>query len=301
MVAPILAALTQLLLPLVLLYDLGRVRERSRLAWLVKAAYTAELTLFVFVAGRWDWTSYYLRYATVGLLVGTVIAAYPRVRRLPSWGRERPARSALMGGIVINVFLLALLLLAVRGRFYDGDPVRLAAPLRDGAYYVAHGGDSSLVNHHNTHRAQRYALDIVQLNRYGARAWGLFPSDLDRFVISGASVHSPCDGTIVEAVDGLPDLIPPARDREHPAGNHVVIECGDVRVELAHLQNGSARPPGTIVVTGDLVGRVGNSGNTSEPHLHMHAIRAGTASENGEGVPMLLDGTFPVRNTVFLE
>jgi len=116
------------------------------------------------------------------------------------------------------------------------EPVHLAFPLHHGWYYVAQGGNSSRLNHHNTDRAQQYALDLVELNAAGIRAMGVYPSEVDRYVIFGETVHSPCDGTIVEAVDGLPDQAPPATDREHLAGNHVVITCQGADVLLVHLQ-----------------------------------------------------------------
>jgi murein DD-endopeptidase MepM/ murein hydrolase activator NlpD len=59
--------------------------------------------------------------------------------------------------------------------------------------------------------------------------------------------------------------------------------------------------PGTGVEEGDVLGQVGNSGTTSQPHLHLHAERGGTPNEilNGEGVPIELDGRFLVRNSLF--
>ncbi len=52
---------------------------------------------------------------------------------------------------------------------------------------------------------------------------------------------------------------------------------------------------------GDVLGRVGNSGDTSQPHLHLHAERGGEPGEilNGEGVPMEIAGRFLVRNSLF--
>lgn len=71
---------------------------------------------------------------------------------------------------------------------------------------------------------------------------------------------------------------------------------------LAHLRSGSVEvKPGDSVSIGQGVARVGNSGNSTEPHLHMHAARAPEAgrSTEVEGVPMLISGKRPVRNTVF--
>lgn len=94
----------------------------------------------------------------------------------------------------------------------------------------------------------------------------------------------------------LPDHLPPERDRENVRGNHVILTCGELNVELAHFMQGSVTvATGDRVAVGDPLGKVGNSGNTTEPHLHIHAVDPST----GLGVPMTFDGRFPVRNSVF--
>jgi hypothetical protein len=180
-------------------------------------------------------------------------------------------------------------------------PVQLAFPLRDGWYYVGQGGNTPMMNQHNSNRAQRYAVDFTALDRMWVRANGVYPADLKRYTIFGAPVVSLCDGTVLDAVDGLPDLTPPAADRENLAGNHVVIACNNAKVLLAHLkQNGVQVQQGDQVALGQALGTVGNSGNTTEPHLHIHAVRADAPSVlEGEGLPILFDGVFPVRNSTF--
>ena len=61
-------------------------------------------------------------------------------------------------------------------------------PLRNGWYYVAHGGNSTLVNHHNSNRAQQYALDLVALNAWGARVPAILSTELESYVIFGETV-----------------------------------------------------------------------------------------------------------------
>ena len=56
---------------------------------------------------------------------------------------------------------------------------------------------------------------------------------------------------------------------------------------------------GDSVAAGQALGRVGNSGNSSEPHLHIHAVRAGTGSAlDGEAVALTFGGRFPVRGSI---
>jgi hypothetical protein len=264
--------------------------------------YSGAFILYLFVAGRWDWLSYYLRYVFPALFVVVAIVAYQRVETLPFFVRTGRARwLGNTGSLLTLLVFVGILAWAIRGYFFSEEPVRLAFPLQDGWYYVGQGGNSSRINYHNSNAAQQYALDVVELNPAGARAWGIYPAALERYAIFGEAIHSPCDGVVVEAVDGLPDQTPPTADREHLAGNHVTVACKGVDVLLAHMQNDSVMvEAGDTVTTGQPLGRVGNSGNTSEPHLHIHAVRAASGAVlEGDGVPILFDGIFPVRNTTF--
>jgi len=298
----VLALTTQLLLPAYVVWTVWRSKERDRGAWIVKAAYCSTFLIFLIVAGRWDWWSVHLRFLWAGLLGVALIASYRRVRHMP-WSRRRARmeRLNLWSELAALALFVSLLVLAGTARTHDGQAVSLELPLRDGRYYVVHGGDGTLINHHHPFPPQRHALDIVALNAAGLRARGVYPSELDRYVIFGATVYSPCDGVVAEAVDDLPDQIPPRPDPANPAGNHVVIACRGVEVLLAHLRRGSVRvTAGQSVTVDDPLGEVGNSGNTSEPHLHIHAERANRTetSEEKQGVPLSFEGTYPVRNTV---
>lgn len=285
-------AVIQIVLPIQLAYTLWRGRVDDRAAWFVRVAGIAAFGLWLFLAGRWDFFGYALRYVIAAALIAGAIAGFWRVRRMPWTGDGRFWRFSRVNDLALLVIGAGFLAFTLPGYSYAGAPVAVAAPLRGGAFYVAQGGGAPLLNYHNRFAPQRYALDIVELNALGMRAEGLQPEQLQRYVIYGEAVHSPCEGEIVERRDGLDNLIPPASDRDNPAGNHVVIACKGVRITLAHLQNGSVTRA-SRVETGDLIGRVGNSGNTSEPHLHMHAER------NGHGVPLLVEGRFLTRNERF--
>ena len=90
----------------------------------------------------------------------------------------------------------------------------------------------------------------------------------------------------------------------HLAGNHVMLRCADPNtnanadVLLGHLRLGSVRVrPGATFAVGDWRGSAGNSGNTGEPHLHVHAQRPGPAGAplSGDPLTVLFGGRFPVR------
>jgi hypothetical protein len=291
--------LVSLVLPLSYLGSLWRTRHKSRLAWGIKLLSATAVVLLILFVGRWDIAGYYTRFLLMGLLVLAALVSGRRHRSLPMvFPSDRPYwRRHGVDALVLGIFVVMLGRIGA-GFLPDPEPVALQFPLRDGWFMVGQGGDSPLINHHNRHPAQRFALDITALNRFGFRANGILPTELDRYAIFGKPVVSPCDGTVMAARDGLADLTPPRQDRENVAGNHVVIACDTVAVELAHLRNGSvAVRPGDSVASGQVLGAVGNSGNTTEPHLHVHAARkdAGAASQP-EGVPIVFERRFLIRN-----
>ncbi len=142
-------------------------------------------------------------------------------------------------------------------------------------------------------------MDLVRIDALGRRARGLRPSDPAAYFIFGDMVYAPCAGAVVGAADGIPDQRPPTTDRAHMAGNHVILACGGVWVLLGHLQHSSVLvSSGDRIAAGDLLGRVGNTGNSDEPHLHIHAQTPGTpeAPFSGTPLPIRLDGRYLARN-----
>jgi Peptidase family M23 len=174
--------------------------------------------------------------------------------------------------------------------------INLHYPLHYPKLWITQGGANQLLNHHFRDVTQKYAADIIALTPYGRRAAGIFPEHLDDYVTYGLSVYAPCAGKIVAYESSRPDEQIGHADRNYPAGNYVVIECGAYSVLLAHLQPQSTPrySVGDQVREGDSVGRIGNSGNTSEPHLHIHVVRRITSKEpgfplSGSGVPFSFD------------
>jgi hypothetical protein len=149
--------------------------------------------------------------------------------------------------------------------------VVLDLPVR-GTWLAGHAGASELTNFHSTHR---YAIDVLKLGPDGRLVDG---SDLVVTDWYGYEepVYAPADGQIIEVVDDLPCGPIGNRDTVNPAGNHVVIDIGnDRQVLLAHLAAGSvAVEEGEYVTSGALIGRVGNSGNSEAPHLHVQVQSA---------------------------
>jgi hypothetical protein len=145
--------------------------------------------------------------------------------------------------------------------------VVLDLPVR-GMWLAGHAGATTFTNLHTAHV---YAIDILKLGPDGRLMDG---SDLvvTNWYGYDEPVYAPAEGQVVKVVDGLPCGPIGNGDRVQCAGNHVVIDIGsDRQVLLAHLVAGSvAVEVGEVVTSGALIGRVGNSGNSTAPHLHLH-------------------------------
>lgn len=295
-------------LPLLFLSWLGFTRPVNRLDWLLRLLSASSLVLYAGVVGLWLFLPWFVPYLYGLVLVDISLSKWNRVESV-SWGLPQGSidRGMLLF-LALSVVMFGLLLFFAIGGWIppEGPAVRLSFPLEEGLYYVANGGNRLVLNPHmNTldtpsYRGQSYAVDLVGLNRYGFHASGIFPDDPDRYAIFGRWVLAPCDGTVVERRDGLPDDPVPQTDRERREGNFVMVRCGDdVEVLLAHLRRTSLRvEAGESVTTGDTLAQVGNSGYSSEPHLHVHAQRAGgnEGRLSGEPLPVLFGGDYLVRN-----
>lgn len=150
----------------------------------------------------------------------------------------------------------------------------------EGTWMVIWGGDTEFLNYHAPVPVQRHAYDLVVWND-GATYIG-DGTENGQYHAWGQQVLAPSIGTVVEVLDGLEDLAPnmisdPTRaagidPSMHPAGNHVIIQAEEGEYLLiAHFQQGTIKvSEGDQVRTGDVLGLVGSSGNSSEPHIHIH-------------------------------
>lgn len=136
---------------------------------------------------------------------------------------------------------------------------------------VGWGGDAFIDNQpHSIWASERWAYDIV-LEPYDINS-----SDLMAYGIYGVSVYSPVNGEIVAIHDGEDDIEPQTESFSSLEGNHIYIkvEGTDFYLLMNHFKKNSINlKNGDQVKIGDYLGQVGNSGATSEPHLHIHVQR----------------------------
>jgi hypothetical protein len=299
----------QVLVPGALLLWLVVGRTADGATAVVRVLAVAAYLVLITLAGLWLAVPWSASLVYMLLLVLNARSLPERIRSLPWSPRGYRQWTGFTVSVALAVGSLVLSVDTIRGwRPAEQRTVELAFPLRSGTYYVVNGGTSDLINAHlrtltgdrfRDYRGQSYGVDIVALNRLGLRASGIAPHDPQRYVIFGEPIHAPCSGSVRRTQDGLPDMSPPQIDREHLAGNFVMLECAGAHVLLGHMRQGTVRVrPGDDVSTGDVVGNVGNSGNTGEPHLHIHAQRpaTGDALLSGSPLPLRLDGRFLVRN-----
>jgi Peptidase family M23 len=302
----------QFVLPLLLIVWIALVPLKSKLGFFCQIVGTTTSLFALALIGLWLLLPWWTPYAFAGLLAVAVFLG---------WRRGHPFASFLPGGWTART-LTALFIavcgwglyesvLAFAGRAqHDGAAIDLSFPLKAGTYLVVNGGSNLSVNAHlmtldasvarfHAYRGQSYGVDIVKLDKWGFRAKGLQPREPSGYNIYGLPVYAPCTGQVIAAQDGLPDMQVPLADREHMAGNHVLLRCKDADVLLGHFKPGSLSVVlGHQVAVGDHLANVGNTGNTGEPHLHIHAQQPGTVSEPLSGNPLSVrfNGRFLVRN-----
>ena len=136
---------------------------------------------------------------------------------------------------------------------------------------------------------ERFAIDFIKLD--GDRRVVSGPADRNEsYAGYGAPVYAVADGTVIATSDGAPERIP-TKPREPirfdtAGGNFVVVDIGGGNYAFfAHLKTGTvAVKPGDRVKTGDVVGHLGDTGNSDGPHLHFH-VMDGPSPFGSNGVP----------------
>lgn len=143
--------------------------------------------------------------------------------------------------------------------------------------------------------AQRYAIDWMRVDGEGRLLRG-DPTKVESFLGYDQPVLAVADGTVVDVLDGLDDQVPGSLPDPSTItianvdGNHVILDIGQGNfVFYAHLKKGSVGVAlHQRVRRGQELGRLGNTGNTSGPHLHLHVMTAPSALA-ADGVPYVFD------------
>ncbi|WP_101258818.1 M23 family metallopeptidase [Streptomyces barkulensis] len=171
----------------------------------------------------------------------------------------------------------------------EAPPVALGVPVE--GRWMARNGPATKVPSHTHNLAQTYAIDMAR-RPAPEPVWFWPPARRpESYPSFGEPLFAPADGRVVAAADGQRDHLSRSSLAglfyvlaegfvrslglpRHLLGNHLVLDLGDgVYAVLAHLRRGSLKVAvGDRVTAGRPLAECGNSGNSSEPHLHFQLM-----------------------------
>jgi hypothetical protein len=172
---------------------------------------------------------------------------------------------------------------------------RLSLPF-DGEWMIFWGGDTKEQNQHHDVANQRYAFDIVRVDGNGKTYRNEGTENEDYFAF-GKKVLSPADGVVAGVIRGVRDNRPGSMNPYSALGNAVFIEHGKNEVSvLAHFKQKSIRvKAGDKVRKGQPLGLCGNSGNSSEAHIHYH-LQNTPIIQDGAGIKCVFENVVVTQN-----
>ena len=185
----------------------------------------------------------------------------------------------------------------------DAKPLIIGPPLVGAGWVAANGCCNPDITHRGSvqsvngalYDSQRFAIDWMRLDEQGRLVHGE-ENDVHNYSDYGADVLAVANAKVVSAMNNLDDQVPGRLPEpssitiETVDGNHVVLDLGGGRFAFyAHLQKGSVKVrPGDSVKKGTVLGKLGNTGNTSAPHLHFHIMNRPSPIA-ADGIPYVID------------
>ena len=285
------------LLALAFLGLLAFIPVTSRVRVIILIAVCAAAYVGLMLSSLWIYPSAWTKYLYLILLLALsvrLILTRPDRARKGSW-------ISIAALVVVAPVAVILLYQGVHGRLEPNSTfVDLASPLeRDDGHCALSAGNTLGLNFHlalasdPSTLSEIHGVDFIKKRPIGVRtadrkAWHPKPRQPEHYAIFDEPVLAPCSGTVIASESQRPDVLSGAAYRDLNGSNFVALDCKGVAVILAHLKEGSVTAtPGEPVAAGTVIGRVGNSGNTIEPHLHINA----QTLTDGE---ILYEGSHPI-------
>lgn len=241
--------------------------------------------LILFITGYWEFFGIkfkwiYFASVEILLLISLSFSFYNGNTEIPT----------LLGSsvlLILQVYLIFLLIKICRVIFIkDNEKLEIAFPFGHGLYLITDGGNSKIsrmMNYHfhssvhkkrNTNKSMLYATDIIKLSE---EKTSFFPVAIQDYAIFNENIFSPIEGLIIKVVNDIVDNKPFSGNYPYNTGNTIVIKKDYYYFLLGHMKNGSiVVKEGDSVNRGDLLGKVGNSGMSERPHLHMQLMKSET-------------------------
>jgi murein DD-endopeptidase MepM/ murein hydrolase activator NlpD len=185
----------------------------------------------------------------------------------------------------------------------DAKPLIIGPPLAGAGWVAANGCCNPDITHRGSvqsvngalYDSQRFAIDWMRLDDQGRLVHGE-ENDVHNYNDYGADVLAVANAKVVSVLNTLEDQVPGRLPEpssitiETVDGNHVVLDLGGGHFAFyAHLQKGSVKVrPGDSVKRGAVLGKLGNTGNTSAPHLHFHIMNRPSPIA-ADGIPYVID------------
>jgi murein DD-endopeptidase MepM/ murein hydrolase activator NlpD len=225
----------------------------------------------------WHWGPPAVITATAALLL-VALASALHSRLTFSW-----RRAAGLAGLCVLIGTIGVYRTFPSAHDSKPSAVHFMLPL-DGAVTVAWGGGTPAVNYHVSLPAERWAYDL--LIAVDGRSYAGDGRTIEDYYAYAKPVRAPAAGRVVGVHDGDPEALPGRADRNRGGGNRVVMEVAPSQyLFIAHLRAGSIRvAPDQWISQGEIIGAVGNSGNSSEPHVHVH-LQDTPTTDVGQGIP----------------
>jgi len=215
-----------------------------------------------------------------------------------------------VGQFITRIFLLGILVSVVVwviGFFKNDQPhiapngaVSLDFPLKDGSYFVDFSGPAKSFLPQSVHISpnEKYALDISRDSNIKDFFSIYITHKQANNSTFGTKLYSPCVGMVRKTEASRPDLPITLIARTNTPGNNIVIGCDGFDVLFAHVkQNSIVVQENQLVQSGDLIGEIGNSGNSSGPHLHLQATKFDQQG-NATPLPMIFNGRYLQRGDI---
>ena len=164
-------------------------------------------------------------------------------------------------------------------------------------WFIFWGGTNEFINYHYAYASQRYAYDLVIMK--GGQSYKDTTIRNENYYAFNKEVVAPADGQVVKVIDNIADNVPGEMNESQPqpAGNYVVIEHQNNEYSmLAHFKQHSIQvKEGDSIKQGQVIGLCGNSGNSSEPHIHFQVMNS-EDYVNGQSIRIRFeDGTKPIQ------